>query len=89
MKKRNLAVVLASVMLLGTGVTAFANNVEARGISCPECGEGTYYDYRLIPEYPCKRCGQNGCGMLWWGWECGVCDSFSPVEKLHYACDHG
>lgn len=56
MKKRNLAVVLASVMLLGTGVIAFANNVEARGISCPECG---------------------------------VCDSFSPVEKLHYACNHG
>lgn len=84
MKKR-LAAIIATVMVLGMSVTAFANNIEARNPTCPECGSGTYYDYRLKVENPCSRCGQYGCGWYVWGWECS-CGSFQEVAEGDYAC---
>lgn len=87
MKKRKLAVVLASVMLLGTGVTAFANNVEARNPTCPNCNEGMYMDYRIFKATPCKICGaRSGCYEHWWGWECGICDEFIKTSLKDSLC---
>lgn len=87
MKKRKLGIVLVSVMLLGTSMTALANNIEARKPTCLECGGETYYNYRLYPEYPCSRCGKNGCGKHYWGWECSSCHSFAKVTLKGYACE--
>lgn len=84
--KKKLSAIIATVMILSMGVTAFANNIEARGPSCPECGSGTYYDYRLEKEYPCPRYGKDGCGRYVWGWECS-CGSFQKVTEGDYACE--
>ena len=86
MKKR-LAAIIATVMVLGMSVTAFANNIEARSISCPDCGAGTVYSYKLFPQKSCDRCGKNGCGPYYWGWWCSSCYSFSPTEIMAYKCE--
>ncbi len=86
MKKR-LAAIIATVMILSMGVTAFANNIEARSITCPDCGGQTVYNYKLYKQYPCERCGKDGCGPYYYGWWCRSCNSFSPTEFMGYACE--
>ena len=87
MKKKKLIIVLASIMLLSTGGTVFANNIEARKPTCLECGDETYRNYRLNAEYPCSRCGKHGCGKHYWGWECQSCHSFAKESFKGYACE--
>ena len=89
MKKRKLAVVLASVMLLSTGVTAFASNVEARNPTCPNCNEGMHRNYKLFEAKPCKVCGEkSGCYEHWWIWQCGVCGEYSKISLKESLCSN-
>lgn len=84
--KKKLSAIIASVMILSMGVTAFAGNVARRVPTCSECGSGMYYDYRLYKEYPCSRCGKDGCGQYYWGWECS-CGNFEIDAAGDYACE--
>ena len=86
MKKR-LAAIIATVMILSMGVTAFANNIEARSPGCPDCGGQTVYDYVFFPKFPCEKCGRDGCGVFYWGWRCTSCNSFKPTELMGYKCE--
>lgn len=86
MKKRKLAVVLASVMLLGTSITALASNIEARGPSCPACGDGAYMSYKPFPVSKCRICGLSGCSEVWWGWQCESCNEFSRTSLKESVC---
>ena len=86
MKKR-IAAIIATVMVLGMSVTAFANNIEPRSPTCPDCGSARVYNYRLYKQYPCVRCGKDGCGPRYYGWWCRSCNSFEPIEFMDYACE--
>lgn len=91
MKKNLFALIMAIVMMLSMSVPAFASNVERRAPTCMECGGETIYDWQLFKEYPCPRCGKDGCGMRYWGWLCTfrTCRAFIPTSPMGYACESG
>ena len=86
MKKRKLAVILASIMLLSTGVTAFASNIEMRAPTCPMCNGGMEYGYVILSVNICRQCGGRGCYEQWWGWSCKTCGEFSRTSLKETVC---
>lgn len=88
MKKKMAVLIMALVMILSMSVPALAGNIQPRSPTCIECGGETIYDWVLIKEYPCRRCGKIGCGMRYWGWRCTdrSCLAFVPTSEMGYAC---
>ena len=87
--KKTMSIVLAAAMCLSMAVTAFATQIQPRAISCPDCGGSTHRDYILEKEYPCSNCGERGCGMYWWIWECddSSCGGYEYISEKGYACE--
>ena len=79
--------IMALVMILSMSIPALAGNIQPRAPTCIECGGETVYDWQLFPERPCRRCGKNGCGMRYWGWQCTdrSCFAFVPTSEMGYA----
>ena len=91
--KKKLSAIIATVMILSMGVTAFAD-IQPRTPTCINCGSGNTYDVSEDDDYPlapqvCDKCGvKTSQGILKIrGYACRDCgESMIRSEFICFDC---